>query len=125
MKIQHLRLTTTMSPVNRLEFVPSINQLVATTNVDHLLPEEERPLALQAREEFEAVGREMDRRLTRKALYPIFYESTCKKIAAGMSNDDVRAELTMLADTDDDLFASILIEAYEDALAGRQPREQA
>ena len=67
----------------------------------------------------------MDRRLTRQALYPIFYELTCESIAAGMSHDDFRAGMTMLADTDDDVFASILVEAYEDALAGRQPRKQA
>jgi hypothetical protein len=111
--------------VNRLEVVPSVGDLVPTTNADHLLPEAERPLARQARDEFEAIGREMDRRTTRQALYPVFYESAREQIAAGVSHDAIRAEMTTLADTEDELFASILREAYEDALAGRPPRDPA
>jgi hypothetical protein len=111
-----------MKLVNRLEDEPSFDDLLPATEVDHLLPEDQRPLA---REAFEALGREMDRRLTRQALYSIFYESARDQIAAGMSQDAIRAEMTSLADTDDELFAAIVREAYEDALAGRPPRDPA
>jgi hypothetical protein len=98
----------------------ALDEVVPKTTIDHLLSEEERRKAEQERKEFEVVGRMMD--LSEVELYPIVYESACEKIASGMSHDDIRVEMMMLADTPDLPFGSIIRQAYEDVLAGRPPR---
>ena len=65
--------------------------------IDHLVSEEERQKAEQERKEFEAVDRTMF--LTEEALYPVFYESVCEKMDAGVSHEGNRAEMMMLAGT--------------------------
>jgi hypothetical protein len=96
------------------------DKLLPKTSIDHLLSEEERRKAEHERREFEAVGRTMFR--TEKALYPIFYETASERMTSGVGQDEIRAEMIMLADTPDLEFASIIRQAYEDALAGRPPR---
>jgi hypothetical protein len=90
-----------MMPINRLNFLPKLDDLLTATNIDHLLPEADRLLAQQACDEFAVLGRQMDREQRRRALYPVYYESACELIAAGLSHDEIRAELEMLWDTDD------------------------
>jgi hypothetical protein len=113
-----------MKPQNRMGFVPSFDDLVPTkTNFDHLLPEAERALAQQARDEFAALGRQLNYEELRRVLYPVFYESAREQIDAGVSHDEIRAEMAMLAESEDEQLASLHREAYEDALAGRPPQE--
>ncbi len=100
----------------------AFDKLFPKTTIDHLLSEEERRKVEHERREFEAVGRTMSMFLLERSLYPVFYESACEQMASGVSQDEIRAEMTMLADTEDSTFASIVREAYEDALAGRPPR---
>jgi hypothetical protein len=99
---------------------PTMDQLLPKTSIDHLISEEERQKAQQERQEFEAVGRNLF--MTEEALYPVFYRSACSKLAAGVSHDEVHAEMMLLADIPDDPFAVIVRQAYEDALAGRPPK---
>jgi hypothetical protein len=116
-------LVAIMKPQNRIGVVPRFEDLIPeTTDFDHLLPEADRALARQARDEFAALGRELNREELRRALYPVFYESAREQIVAGVSHDEIRAELAMLADGQDDQLASLYREAYEDALAGRPPQ---
>jgi hypothetical protein len=116
---------TIMKPQNRIGFVPSFDDLVSKiTNFDHLLPEAERALAREARDEFAALGRELTYEELRRALYPVFYENAREQIIAGVSHDEIRAELAMIADGGDEQLASIYRDACEDALAGRPPQEK-
>src|SRR5438034_11720831 len=78
---------------------PTIDKLVPRTTIDHLLSEEDRQKAEQERKEFEAVGRTMF--LNEAELYPIIYESAGQRMASGVSRDEIRAEMRMLADTPD------------------------
>jgi len=113
-----------MKPVNRLN--PSHpDDLVPETSIDHLLPEAEWRAAATARAAIESLGEAMGRSADRAALYPVFYDSARQQLAAGVSHEDIRAEMMMLADADDPPFTSALCEAYEDALAGRPPRHEA
>jgi|GEM_PF-4391015 len=115
-----------MDPVNRLTKGLRYDDLVPVTSIDHLLSDEVRLLAILTRSAIEELGKEMDERLTRDVLYPIYYEEVLVMIAAGMSHDEIRAEMTMLVDiTEDGLISSIVREAYEDALAGRPSRYKA
>jgi hypothetical protein len=109
-----------MSTFDWLDSESSFDELVPKTSIDHLLSEEERQKAEEERREFETVGRSMF--LTEESLYPIFYAGVYERIAAGVSQDEIRAEMAMLADTPDDTFAAIARTAYEDALAGRPPK---
>jgi hypothetical protein len=114
-----------MKPQNRIGLVPSFDDLVPkTTNFDHLLPKAERALARQARDEFAALGRQLNYEELRRALYPVFYEKAREQIIAGISHDEIRAEMATVADSDDGQLASIYRDAYEDALAGRPPHEK-
>jgi hypothetical protein len=96
------------------------DNLLPKTSIEHLLSEEEWRKAEHERREFEAVGRTMF--LTEQALYPIFYQTASERMTSGVGQDEIRAEMMMLADTPDLEFASIVRQAYEDALAGRPPR---
>jgi len=80
-----------MKPVNRLDFVPSIDQLVPTTNADHLLPKAERPLALQARGEFDVVidQKELSPRDPTLIYYPLIYLHG--RAAFSFTNEDLDA----------------------------------
>lgn len=114
-----------MKPVNRLTAMPSIDDLVPTTSIDHLLSPEERLLARQAREAFEELGREMGRRQAWEATYRVLYDLAREQLAGGLSPDELRAEMAELADTDDEEFATTVRAAFEDVLAGRPPRQRA
>jgi len=108
-------------PFNRLRSSGSTDELVPETTTDHQLSEAEQQRATEARREFESLGKEMDLRSTRRALYPILYEEALEQLASGLSHDEIRAERMSLAGTEDTPYASIAREAYEDALAGRPP----
>jgi hypothetical protein len=102
----------------------AFDKLLPETTIDHLLSEEERLKAAEERREFEAVGRTM---FLTESLYPGIYESVRERLASGVSYDEIRAEMSMLLKrpdlADPDLkIASVIREAYEDALAGRPPR---
>ena len=51
-----------------------------------------------------------------------FFQTACEKMASGQSQDEIRAEMMILADTPDLPFASMIRQACEDALSGR-PRD--
>ncbi|SIN81236.1 hypothetical protein SAMN05444166_1028 [Singulisphaera sp. GP187] len=109
-----------MLPVNRGIQRTTSDQVVPPTTTDHLLSEDERLNAVRDREAVEALGRELDRRLMRQAMYPIYYDAARKQVAAGVSHEAIRAELNIrLADIEDEFDASVAREAYEDALADR------
>ncbi len=97
----------------------AFDKLSPKTTIDHLLSEEERQKAEQERREFESVGMTMF--LNEAKLYPTAYEFVCERVASGVSPDVIRGELPMIPETPNRL-ASIMREAYEDALAGRPPR---
>jgi hypothetical protein len=98
----------------------SFDRLIPKTTIDHLLTEEERQKAAQERKEFEAVGREMF--LTKEYIYPCFYNSARCRLDAGESPDEIRALMSDLEQASDDPMISIILEAYEDVLAGNPPR---
>jgi hypothetical protein len=98
----------------------AIDSLLPKTTIDHLLSEEDRRKAEQERKEFEAVGQAM--LLTEENLYPAFYELAIQRVASGGSADEIRREMLILTQVCEIPFASIMREAYEDALAGRPPK---
>jgi hypothetical protein len=100
------------------------DKLFPKTTIDHLLSEEERHKAAEERREFEAVGRTM---CWTVGLYPMVYESARKRLAAGVSSDEIRAEMSTIAqgpdlDEPECPIISAIREAYEDVLAGHPPR---
>jgi hypothetical protein len=109
-------------PFNRLRSSGSTDEIVPGTVIDHLLTETEQQHAMAESGEFEFLGKAMDQRQTRAALYPILYESASEQLTSGVSHEEIRAEMMSLAETEDTIYASVAREAYEDALAGRPPR---
>jgi hypothetical protein len=99
---------------------PDLDKLTPKTTLDHLLSDEERRKAELERIEFETVGQTMF--LKDRDLYWPVYESASERIASGVSQDEIRREMLMIAETPDLPFASIILEAYEDVLAGRPPK---
>jgi hypothetical protein len=99
---------------------PDLDKLTPKTTIDHLLSDEERRKADLERIEFETVGHTMF--LSDSDLYLDVYESASEKIASDVSHEEIRRERLMIAETPDLPFASIILEAYEDVLAGRPPR---
>lgn len=111
-----------MQPINRVAGQSTWEELVPTTDISHLLSEAERSHAAGDRQAFEELSREIDRRDTWEALYPVFYDQARDQLASGASRDDLQIEMEELAATGDALFAAIVREAYADALAGRSPQ---
>lgn len=92
--------------------------VVPRTIIDHLLSESERLKAEQERKEFEAVGSSM----TDEEIYPLVYACARDRIAAGVSQDEIEAEMRLIASMPDFPNASVIRQAYEDVIAGRLPR---
>jgi len=123
-----------MKPVNRLDHVPSIDELLPTTKLDRLLSEDDRRLfepqpweSAITRESFERLARWLSSTMPRDKLcavyYHAYYGSTCDQVAAGASVDDILAEVTFFGESDVELSA-VIWEAIQNALAGRPPRLQ-
>jgi hypothetical protein len=123
-----------MTPVNRLDVVPSIGELIPTTKLDRLLSEEDRKLfECQPLPKPPQTTRELLRQLAMFARsmttperfrcehYPVFYQAVREALDAGVSPEDLAAELASLADSDD-AFAAVIREAIEDALGGQPPK---
>jgi hypothetical protein len=111
-------------PINRLVSRPSLDQpVVSRTKISHLPSEDHRRQAPHQHKELEAVRKVMDKRETDAVPYRIFHEDARKKIASGMSHHEIRAVMVILVDMDDTHLASIIRQAYEDALAGVLPKE--
>jgi hypothetical protein len=112
------------SPVNRLVATPRWDELLPSTTIHHLLSEEDAERWDAAQKAFAELGKCLKANARRRSLYPLFYDDAREQLATGMSADEVRVAMADLMDTGDFEFASIVREAYEDALAGRRPRHR-
>ncbi len=122
-----------MKPINRLEAVPDVEDLLPNTKLDRLLSKQDRQLfeyqSLPSAPQtlFEAIkqlakfvsGTSRDRLYPE--YYPIFYRMARTQLDAGLSNDEFDDLLSPLASSDEE-FVNVVHQAIEDALAGRPPR---
>ncbi len=121
-----------MQPINRLQYLPTIEELLPTTKLDRLFSEDDRrlfePQAQETpitREFFEQEARKFSSTMPREELYtvyyPLYYELTRDYLAAGLSRDELHAQLSFFVYSDVALLV-VISEAMQDALADRPPR---